>query len=386
MTATTGTATPVRTTADVVERVREAVARATPLRIVGRGGWLDAGHPVRAAHVLALDGLTGIVDYTPGDLTLTARAGTPLAEIARATMAERQWLALDPFGSPHGTLGATVATASAGPLAHAFGTPRDNVLGLEAVTGDARVIRGGGRVVKNVAGFDLTRLLTGSWGTLGVITEVTVRLRALPEVEESWAIATPDDPPALDALLARLRTASVAPLAAELLNPALAARLALGDRPVLLLRLGANAESVRAQREQVAMLGDARPAPSEVWSALRECEPPGAAVLRCSALPSRLPETWTLARRSTHAVPDALLHASVGRGIVRCIIPPDAPTFGDAVRALRAFDGTVIAERLPAEHWFPSKSDPVRDRLARDVARAFDPHRVLNPGILELAP
>ena len=101
-----------------------------------------------------------------GDLTLTARAGTTLANIARATAAEGQWLALDPHGSASGTLGATIATASAGPLAHAFGTPRDNVLGIEAVTGTGEIVRAGGRVVKNVAGFDLTRLFTGAWGTL----------------------------------------------------------------------------------------------------------------------------------------------------------------------------------------------------------------------------
>ena len=129
----------------------------------------------------------------PGDLTLTARAGTTLAEIERATAAERQLLALDPYGTARGTIGATIATASAGPLAHAFGTPRDLVLGLEFVTGDGAVIRAGGRVVKNVAGFDLTRLLTGAWGTLGVITEVSVRLRALPEMEESVALAVRDD-------------------------------------------------------------------------------------------------------------------------------------------------------------------------------------------------
>src|SRR5439155_9619738 len=102
----------------------------------------------------------GIVEYVPGDLTLTARAGTTLAEIRDATAAEQQWLALDPHGSDDGTIGATVATASAGPLATAFGTPRDLVLGVEFLTGGGALARGGGRVVKNVAGFDLVRLLT----------------------------------------------------------------------------------------------------------------------------------------------------------------------------------------------------------------------------------
>src|SRR5690606_34521177 len=132
---------------------------------------------------------------------------------ARVTAAERQWLALDPFGPAESTLGATIATASAGPLAHAFGAPRDNVLGLEAVTGVAETVRTGGRVVKNVAGFNLTRLFTGSWGTLAVITEARVRLRALPEMEESWSIFVDEAHEPLEALLARLRFAPIEPLA-----------------------------------------------------------------------------------------------------------------------------------------------------------------------------
>src|ERR671932_594232 len=224
MSSTAGATTSVTTTAEVQERVRDAAEHGTPLRVAGRGTWLDAGRPVRADHLLSLESLSGVVEYTPGDLTLTARAGTPLEEIARVTGAEGQWLALDPFGATSGTLGATVATASSGPLAHAFGTPRDCVLGLETVTGAGAVVRTGGRVVKNVAGFDLTRLFTGSWGTLAVITEVTVRLRALPEVDESYILPVEDAAPALDALVGRLRAAAIAPLALELVNAALAGR------------------------------------------------------------------------------------------------------------------------------------------------------------------
>src|SRR5215211_4142123 len=154
----------------VRDRVRVAVDRRTGLRVLGRGSWLDAGRPVSATESLATRDLSGITEYVPGDLTLTARAGTTLGEIRRATAAHGQWLALDPHGSDEGTLGATIATASAGPLATAFGTPRDLVLGVEFVTGDGVVARGGGRVVKNVAGFDLARLVTGAWGTLGVLT------------------------------------------------------------------------------------------------------------------------------------------------------------------------------------------------------------------------
>ncbi|HWH52295.1 MAG TPA: FAD-binding protein, partial [Gemmatimonadaceae bacterium] len=164
------TAVAVAPTEAIRERVLDARSRRAPLRIAGRGLWLDAGRPVHATDTLSTRELAGITQYVPGDLTITARAGTTLDEIRQATAAHGQWLALDPFGSDDGTIGATLATASAGPLSTFFGGPRDLALGVEFVTGDGVLARGGGRVVKNVAGFDLTRLMTGSWGTLAVIT------------------------------------------------------------------------------------------------------------------------------------------------------------------------------------------------------------------------
>ena len=376
---------PSLSTVNVEECVRAAAERRDPLRIQGSGHWLDAGRPVRAAHTLALGGLTGVVDYTPGDLTLTALAGTTLAEIARVTAAERQWLALDPFGGTTGTIGATIATGSAGPLAHAFGAPRDNVLGLEVVTGDGRLVRTGGRVVKNVAGFDLTRLFTGSWGTLAVITEVTVRLRSLPEVEESWALPANEDTEVLDALLARLRFAPLEPAALELLSPSLAAHLGISTEghSALLFRLGGNPESVRSQREFLAQLGDPIAPPSDVWRALGECEPAGAAVARFSGLVSRMAEIWTAARSAAGDDGGAFVHASVGRGIARCIVPAsDAAALAHLLPAAASFDGTVIFERLDESAWAQVASPVAADRLSRSIKRGFDPMNVLNPGIL----
>jgi glycolate oxidase FAD binding subunit len=321
------------------------------------------------------------VEYTPGDLTLTARAGTTLAEIDRVTRAERQWLAIDPFGGAGATIGATVATASAGPLAHAFGLPRDNVLGLEFVTGTGVVVRGGGRVVKNVAGFDLTRLLVGSWGTLGVITEVTVRLRALPDVDATVALPFPESPEKVAALLAALRRAPVAPLALELLNPALARQVGVGEATTLLARLGGNEELVRAQRAALAAIGDCAAAPADAWGRLRRCEPAGATVVRLSHLPARAADTWGRALRTARPFAGALVHASVGRGVARCVVPPAPP-----IELRSAFsepaDGTRIFERLPAELWPALAPTPVGDHLSRGVKRAYDPHHLLNPGIL----
>jgi glycolate oxidase FAD binding subunit len=390
MTLSTSRGRVATSTGRVEEVIRAAAERREPLRIEGAANWLDAGWPVAGATPLSLADETGIVEYTPGDLTLTARAGTPLSEIARVTAAERQWLALDPFGPPTSTLGATISTASAGPLAHAFGTPRDNVLGLEAVTGDGEVVRTGGRVVKNVAGFDLTRLFTGSWGTLAVITEATVRLRALPEAEESWTIAVDEQPEALDTLLARLRFAPLEPLSLELVSPSLAAHLGMqtGGSAALLIRLGGNEGSVRSQREFLRTFSDPVSAPRDVWSSLRECEPEHAAVARFSALTSRMAHTWTAARTVAPRSAHAFVHASIGRGIARCILPTtDNGAAERLVDAAARFDGTVVFERLPADLWPRTRGEGAiaesgTERLARGVRSRFNPVNVLNPGIL----
>lgn len=177
----------MRGDAEFSEAIREAGDARTPLRIVGRGTWLDAGGPVAAENRLSLADDAGILAYAPDDLTVTARAGTTLREL-NDTLAQRdQWIALDPDGGLEGTIGATIATCSYGPAAALFGTARDQVLGMTVVLGTGDVVRPGGRVVKNVAGFDLTRLMIGAWGTLGVITEVTLRVRSRAMLRDSIA-------------------------------------------------------------------------------------------------------------------------------------------------------------------------------------------------------
>jgi glycolate oxidase FAD binding subunit len=345
-----------------VDELRELVLERTPMRIVGRGTWLDAGRPVTAERVVDLGHLSGLVEYTPGDLTLTARAGTTLAEIATATRAERQWLALDPYGSDDGTLGATIATASAGPLAGAFGRPRDLVLGVEAVTGAGAIVQGGGRVVKNVAGFDLTRALTGSWGTLGIITKVTVRLHALPAVDQTFALSAGPTWNDIGSALNAIAAAPVAPVALNVLNAALARSIGLSDATII-LRIVGNQRSAERQR---AALGPATEVSSDIWRMLRAAEGTSASVFRCSDLPTRLGAIW-----DALDAPGVMLDAAVRRGVVRCI-GATAPPKGA---------GTVIAERVPAALWPSLGQGPASDLLSRDLRAAFDPHRVLNPGI-----
>lgn len=367
--------------AQVVDAVRESAVGGTPLRIAGAGTWLDAGRPVNSDTRLDLSALHGIIEYVPGDLVLTARAGTSLAEIDAATREHSQWLPLVPFGSPTGTLGATLATASSGPLGASYGLPRDAALGVSFVTGDGRLVHGGGRVVKNVAGFDLVRLTIGAWGTLGVIVEASVRLRARPEIEESVLLPLPDEPAGVAALLSAIRSAAVAPLAAEMVNDRLASRIGLDAANTLLVRLAGNAEGVHAQRSELARIAEPRPVPMSTWERLRDAEPAACAVVRLSRRPSEMPDVWRAAcELASRLGGDA--HATIERGIARCWLPAiDA----DAVaQALAVVDSGIarVFERLPRAWWARVAPAPAIHPLARSVREAFDPKRILNPGIL----
>lgn len=371
------------TTSIVVERVREAYAARRPLRVSGAGTWLGAGQPVRADATLSLGDDRGIVEYVPGDLTLTARAGTRLSEISAATRAHGQWLPLDPWGGDDGTLGATVSTATAGPHAHAMGLPRDVVLGLEFVNGGGQVIRSGGRVVKNVAGFDLTRLVIGSWGTLGVVTEVTVRLRARPEHTRTVAIGIPATHTALNELAAQLRALPFTPLASEVVNARLAAQLGYGDAQTLLLRVGGNEKSVKGQLELLRPFGETRDIDESVWDALRATEPAALATWRWSQLPSLFGDTWGAADRATRAHGGAIVHGNPVRGVVRVVVPSTAKaSAAELARAAAGFRGTVAIESLPPNAWPLVESRAAHDPVSRAIRAKFDPAGILNAGIL----
>ena len=373
------------TVADVRDAIRDAIGQRRTVRIVGGGSWLDANRPVRAQSTLEVQRLSGIVEYEPGDLTLTARGGTTLDEIARATAAHGQWLALDPPGDPtRATLGATVATASYGPLAHHFGTPRDMTLGVEMVTGVGDIVRGGGRVVKNVAGFDLTRLATGAWGTLGVLTEVTVRLRAIPAAQATVSIDVNTTAQSVEEARSALRRLPFTPLAAILVDRHAGANLqgaARGD--VLLVRLGGNEAAVKAQRDQLRALGKVREGDEKVWPRLRTLEPSRAVSLRMSRLPSLIATTWLDAMRLVSGWDGGFCYADLGRGVARVVLPlagaPDEAKMSSLLEV--AFDGSRIYERLPDPLWNRLAAAANTSHIARGIKTAFDPHTILNPGI-----
>ena len=157
----------------------------------GQGTWLRGGGTVEADLVVSTGRMVAMEEYEPADLTFTAGAGITLSSLGEATAANGQWLPIDPPGGRKGSLGAAVSLGVGGPLGQLYGTPRDHVLGLSIVSGDGRILNWGGRVVKNVAGFDLTRLMIGSWGTLGIITSVSARLFPIPEADVTLVLKAP---------------------------------------------------------------------------------------------------------------------------------------------------------------------------------------------------
>jgi len=417
------------TTTELAAQVSSAHASGTALRIVGGGSWLNAGRPCEG-ETLHVGACAGIVEYVPGDLTLTARAGTTLAELNASTAAHGQWLALDPAADGRATIGATIATASDGPLAMSMGRVRDLVLGLECISGTGEVIRAGGRVVKNVAGFDLVRLHTGAWGTLGVITEVSIRLRARPDVDRAYVIGG-DARASLESRLAPLVDLPIAPLALELLGSALAQALDVHDDMCLLVRLAGNDDRVRAQEAALQALGDVREVPVSTFDRLSTLEPHNAFVARITHEPTRFADTWRLVSEHLDASEywQPLTRGSVTRGLVRVVIPvaegegePATPVANDgATRMARAHatsaattsatrahatstattsatrahatdwpafvrgiapPGAHVAwERLPAEAWEHVPSS-VSDKLSMGLRRALDPAHILNRGLL----
>ncbi len=184
----------------------------------GAGTWLEMGNrPTQFHLIVSTLKLDRVVEYEPADLTATLQAGCPLAAFNARAADHRQFIPLDPFGAARSTIGGVIATASAGPLRCAYGTPRDWLIGLTVVHADGKLTKAGGKVVKNVAGYDLCKLYTGSYGTLAVIAELSFKLRALPASEQTLVFYGGHAD--LCGLAARISDSDVLPAALELLSP-----------------------------------------------------------------------------------------------------------------------------------------------------------------------
>ncbi len=259
-----------RTEEEARDVVRWAMAEHEPLEIVGQASKRALGRPVQAGHLLDMSGLAGIELYEPEELVLTALPGTPIAEIEAALAASNQELAFDPLdygpllGNPagQGTLGGVIAANLAGSKRLKHGAARDHVLGMDAVSGRGEIFHSGGRVVKNVTGYDLPRALTGSWGTLAVATRITLKVLPRAQTEATFLLSGLGDAEAATAMTTAMGSSAEVSAAAHLPAAAaqdLAARGHALSGPSTLLRLEGFGPSVDYRFERLrALLGAGR--------------------------------------------------------------------------------------------------------------------------------
>src|SRR5206468_5670313 len=201
----------VRDAGDVEQVVRAAVASEQPLEIIGHGSKRRVGQPMATNALLDLSALNAVTSYEPSELIITVQAGAPLADVKSLIDSKNQQFAFDPMdtapllGTPEaGTIGGMIGAGLAGPRRVKAGGARDHLLGAHAVSGFGDSFKTGGKVVKNVTGYDLCKLLAGSWGTLAVMTEVTLKVMPRPESERTLVLRGLDDVAANRAMTAAL--------------------------------------------------------------------------------------------------------------------------------------------------------------------------------------
>ncbi len=380
--------------------MQEAARDVQPLLVLGNGTKSSMLRPVQAARSLSTRNLTGITLYSPNELIISARAGTPLADI-EATLAEHgQHIIAEPpdlvaitGARQQQTLGGVIATNLSGPRRVAWGAMRDHVLGIRAVTGRGEVIHSGGRVLKNVTGLDLCKLFTGSHGTLGVITEVTLKVLPAPEAVGTLVLAGLDAVNGVAALSAALGSpygvsgAVWLPAEASARIPVLAGF----GRTIALVRIEDLASSVvyRTAKlrddlasSRVEILDDG--ASRAVWRAVRDLVPlpadPADAVWRISVRPSAGP---AVLRTLSDAV-GARGYLDWGGGLVWIAAPATVVVHAAVEAAARAAAGTWLLMRgteslRTAVDVLPPEAESLA-RITRRVKAALDPHGILNPG------
>jgi glycolate oxidase FAD binding subunit len=370
--------------AELGELVKRTRAAKQALYPVGGRTTLELGlPPTKPGIACDTTALSAIIDYPARDMTITAQAGITLAALQAELAKEGQWLPIDVPSPERATLGGAVATNASGPRRYGYGTLRDYVIGISFVTDDGVEVKAGGRVVKNVAGYDLMKLQIGALGTLGVVTQLTLKVK--PKPEASAAVALSCDSAALAGVLDLLAATKTRPVAVELLNQEAVVALQSGVlRPPLAssdvqwLILVAFEEKAAAVRWQVStLLAELKPAPVRDVTELPDASaldaitalqlrPESRLIGKLSVLPSKLAEAVTkLPAR-------AAVHAHALSGVIWVHADESLP------------EGAVI-RRCPPER---KKSLPVWGEpgpsweLMRHVKRTLDPDRVFNPGRL----
>ena len=249
--------------------------------------------------------------------------------------------------------------------------------------GTGAVVRVGGRVVKNVAGFDLTRLLTGSRGTIGVITEVSLRLRARPAVDETLAIDLGARPVALRESIAAVRGWPAAPMAAELLTPRAAGAVGLRAVTTFLLRLGGNSRTLAAIKKRASSIGGVEQVDASVWARLRALDLDATVSLRVGDLPTAFVERWDDVL--SLAGDEGMVTGSPLRGQLRCLTTTIERSAITAFRS-RAHTATLVYDALPTiGMWNSLTSVPPASTLHARILEAFDPVGIMNPGAMRIA-
>jgi glycolate oxidase FAD binding subunit len=388
--------------AELGELVRQASADNQALYPVGGRTRLDFGMPpTRMGRAVDLRQLTQVIDYPARDMTVTVQAGITVARLQELLATENQRLPIDVPLADRATLGGILATNTSGPRRYGFGTLRDYVIGISAVNDEGQEIKAGGRVVKNVAGYDLCKLFIGSLGTLGIITQVTLKLKPRPDEHALITLACP--PGRLEQLLDRLHDSRTRPVCLDLLNPAAAAYInrqtGLSLAPDAWHAVVGFEENFTAVTWQVRQLTteigvgcplDARvDLPAEpLWRALVEFPAWPEAVLTFKA--NLLPHgVAAFCRKAVEIEAGLLLQAHAGNGIVighaagdLTLVRAQALHTALTEEAGKTQGNLVVLRCPPAwKQTLPVWGTPRGDfALMRAVKDKVDPRRLFNPG------
>ncbi len=376
---------------EVAECLRISSSLRATVIPAGSMSWLDCGNPVRSADiVLSLKRMTRVVDYSPPDLTAIVQAGLLLHELNALTTRERQWLPLDPPGSSSASVGAVAACNSSGPLRLGFGTPRDYVIGLKLAHADGTESKCGGRVVKNVAGYDMNKLYVGSYGTLAVITELTFKLRPLPE-GNATVVLTAKHPASLVAFAGRVIASELQP-ASVFLTKQLLSNLSASSAGTerVLIRFIDNDAAVRHQVDWIKHeIGDdidvtvlVDDDSESLWQRVANIDQSATNSVRIS-----VPVSTVGSRLGRLTIAGCAVAVDFGLGIIRVAFSGDEEKTVETIREMRSqaaeSGGTLFVERASSgvkqevNAWGNANSAV---NLMRSVKAKFDPESVLNPG------
>lgn len=395
------------TAQEVLNIVRWAAAEETPLEILGHGSKRGIGRPVQTEHVLDLSQLSGITLYEPEELVLSAKAGTPISEIEGLLAEHNQQFAFEPMDygpllggeSGHGTIGGVLCANLSGPRRIKAGAARDHVLGVYAVSGRGEAFKSGGRVVKNVTGYDLSKGLAGSWGTLAVVTDVTFKVLPAAETEKTLVLSGLDDARAAAAMSEAMGSSAEVSGAAHL-PEGVAGRFlsgALAGTARTVLRVEGVAPSVDYRIDLLTRLlkqfGGAeiieKRESQTLWREIRDCHPftdgTEAAVWRVSMAPTEGHRMVDAFRRAAGA--NAYYDWQGGLVWLRMEADPEA----DILRKLIVHFGgghATLVRATPAVRAALPVFQPQPPELAALSARLkeqFDPRNILNPGRMAAA-